>query len=48
MAASGEDWSAWDAVASDGLESLSWHAAKSRVWEKASSYRTKTRRRTRR
>src|SRR6266545_106723 len=26
MAASGEDWSAWERAATDGLESVPWHA----------------------
>jgi antitoxin component of MazEF toxin-antitoxin module len=44
MAASREDWDAWDAVAADGLTDLPWHAGgKGRVGE--SSARSRTRRR---
>lgn len=49
MAASGEDWSAWDAVAADGLEGLPWRAdRKSRVAEAPPRYRAKPRPGTRR
>jgi hypothetical protein len=39
MAAAGEDWSEWDAAATDGLESIPWDAAKTpRVAERKSRY----------
>ncbi|MGH7859439.1 MAG: AbrB/MazE/SpoVT family DNA-binding domain-containing protein [Candidatus Binatia bacterium] len=44
MAASGEDWSAWDAAAADGLADLPWHAVRGgRVAEAPSRYRAKPR-----
>jgi len=42
MAASREDWSAWDATAADGLDDLPWQAdGKDRVAERPSRYRAK-------
>jgi antitoxin component of MazEF toxin-antitoxin module len=42
MAASREDWSAWDAVAADGLDDLPWQAGrKGRVAEPSTRYRTR-------
>jgi antitoxin component of MazEF toxin-antitoxin module len=41
MAAHREDWSAWDATLSDGLESVPWHA--DRISEPRASYRRKRR-----
>jgi antitoxin component of MazEF toxin-antitoxin module len=43
MAASREDWRAWDAAAADGLEDLTWQAASARVGEPRTRYRTKSR-----
>lgn len=43
MAASGEDWSDWDAAASDGLDSAPWDPATDRVAEKPSRHRAKGR-----
>lgn len=49
MAASREDWSAWDAAAADGLNDLPWQAGgKGRVAESASRYRAKRHPRKRR
>ena len=49
MAASGEDWSAWNASDADGLEDLPWHADRtSRVAEARSRYGAKPRRSKRR
>jgi antitoxin component of MazEF toxin-antitoxin module len=40
MAASGEDWSAWDTAAADGLDELPWRAdRKGRVAEPPTRYR---------
>ena len=42
MAASHEDWSAWDATAPDGLEDLPWQAGRrSRIADAPSRYRAK-------
>ncbi len=42
MAASREDWSAWDTAVADGLDDLTWHAhRKSRVAEPSTPYRAK-------
>ena len=41
MQASGEDWSDWDAVAADGVESLPWEQERSMVAEQRASYVTK-------
>ncbi len=42
MAASREDWSAWDAAAADGLDDLSWQADRQgRVAERSPRYRAK-------
>jgi antitoxin component of MazEF toxin-antitoxin module len=42
MAASREDWSAWDAAAADGLDDLPWQTRrKSRVAEPPARYRAK-------
>ena len=41
MQASGEDWSEWDAVAADGMESLPWEPDRPVVAEQRASYRTK-------
>jgi antitoxin component of MazEF toxin-antitoxin module len=42
MAASREDWSAWDTVAADGLDDLPWQAGrKGRVAEPSAPYRTR-------
>jgi antitoxin component of MazEF toxin-antitoxin module len=42
MAASHEDWSAWDVTAADGLDDLPWQAGKKgRVAEPASRYRAR-------
>lgn len=46
MAASLEDWSAWDATASDGLDHLPWRAA--RVASPLTPYRAKPHSRKRR
>jgi antitoxin component of MazEF toxin-antitoxin module len=44
MAASGEDWSAWDAAVADGLADLPWHSKREdRVAESSSRYRAKPR-----
>ena len=40
MAAAAEDWSDWDAAASDGLDDIPWEAA--RVAEKRDRYETKS------
>ena len=49
MAASREDWSAWDPTASDGLDDLPWQADKTRrVAEPSARYPTKPGRRKRR
>ena len=48
MAASREDWTAWDAAAADGLEDVPWHAGRSRVAEKPSRDRGEPRPRKRR
>ena len=47
MAASHEDWSAWDSVTADGLEDLPWHTSGSRVADSPSRYRAKPRPRKR-
>ncbi len=39
MAASREDWSAWDTAAADGLDDLPWHEKKDRVVEPPTRYR---------
>lgn len=46
MAADSEDWSSWDAVASDGLDDIPWETA--RVAEKRAGYETKSNKSTRR
>jgi antitoxin component of MazEF toxin-antitoxin module len=43
MAASREDWRAWEAAAADGLEDLPWEAAGARVGEPRTRYRAKPR-----
>lgn len=43
MAANGEDWTAWQATDSDGLETLAWEPAADRVAEKPSRHRAKRR-----
>ena len=44
MAASREDWSAWDTAAADGLDELPWQAdRKSRVAEAPARYRARPR-----
>lgn len=43
MAADHEDWSAWDAVAADGLEDAPWEPVKDRVAEPSRRYRAKPR-----
>jgi antitoxin component of MazEF toxin-antitoxin module len=44
MAASGEDWSAWDAVTPDGLEKLPWQAdTRGRIAEPRARYRARPR-----
>lgn len=44
MAASGEDWSAWEAAAADGLDDVPWQGdPKNRVAEAESRYRRKPR-----
>lgn len=49
MAASREDWGAWDTAAADGLEDLPWQAGgKHRVAEPSARYRAGPRRRRRR
>lgn len=49
MAASREDWRAWDATAADGLDDLPWlDDRKGRVAERGPHYRPKRGRRTRR
>jgi antitoxin component of MazEF toxin-antitoxin module len=49
MAASAEDWSAWDVTADDGLGDLPWQAdEKERVAESLARYRGSPRPRTRR
>ena len=40
MAAAGEDWSDWEAAASDGLDDIPWETA--RVAEKRDRYETKS------
>lgn len=40
MAKHSEDWSAWDAVASDGLSSIPWEKKPLIAAEQAASYRT--------
>lgn len=42
MAASGEDWNAWEATVGDGLQHISW-SAKDRVAEAPSPYRRRSR-----
>ena len=43
MAASREDWSAWDATSGDGLHNLPWQAdSKGRVAEPAMRYRARS------
>ena len=49
MAASREDWSAWDATAADGLDDLPWQGnRKGRIAEPSTAYRAKRGRRKRR
>ncbi len=49
MAASREDWRAWDTTAADGLEDIPWQAdLKGRVAEPTARYRAKPRSRKRR
>ena len=49
MAASREDWSAWDTVAADGLDALAWQAdRKGRVTEPSHPYRARSGQRKRR
>ena len=44
MAASREDWSAWDRTAADGLDDLPWHAGrKGRIAEPPARYRARRR-----
>lgn len=43
MAASGEDWSGWDATTGDGLEGLPWHAERDRISERHPRFRSKPR-----
>ena len=43
MAASREDWRAWDATAADGLDDLPWQAASAQVGEPRTRYRTRPR-----
>jgi antitoxin component of MazEF toxin-antitoxin module len=48
MAAESEDWSAWDQVASDGLEEVPWERARPRrVAERKSDYEARKRPRNR-
>ncbi len=46
MAASGEDWSAWEATAADGLGALPWDTP-AKVAERSPRYRAKTPRKRR-
>jgi antitoxin component of MazEF toxin-antitoxin module len=47
MAASGEDWSAWDDVVADGLDAVPWHEARiGQVKESRARYRARRRSRT--
>jgi antitoxin component of MazEF toxin-antitoxin module len=48
MAASREDWSAWDTTLADGLDDLPWHADHGRVAQPPTRYRAKARPRKRR
>lgn len=42
MAASSEDWTAWDAAVADGLDDVPWDAARSRrVAERKQDYKTR-------
>lgn len=43
MAASPEDWSAWDTTVADGLAEVPWEAEADRVAERPSAYRAKRR-----
>jgi antitoxin component of MazEF toxin-antitoxin module len=46
MAASGEDWSAWETTATDGLAALTWQSqTKGRVAESPARYRPRPRKR---
>ncbi len=47
MAASREDWSAWDVAAADGLDDLPWDADPRQVAEQPSRYRAGRRPRSR-
>lgn len=38
MAASGEDWGAWDVASADGLDTAPWEGAAGRVAERAPAY----------
>lgn len=43
MAASGEDWSAWDAASGDGMRQLHWEVVPAdRVMERSARYRKKS------
>lgn len=43
MAASGEDWSTWDAVSADGLDQVPWDPKPRRVAETKSPYQKRQR-----
>ena len=43
MAASGEDWTAWDATVADGLEAAPWGTEPDRVAERPTRHRRKQR-----
>jgi len=48
MAASGEDWSVWDAAAGDGLDDIPWDTPRPRrVAESSPAYDTRSRRKAR-
>jgi hypothetical protein len=45
MAAAGEDWTAWDAVAADGLDEVPWNGVPARpVAERSANYRKRKQR----
>lgn len=46
MAGDREEWSAWDAVATDGLEDIPWRSPSGKVAEPARRYRAKSRKRS--
>ncbi|MGH7804327.1 MAG: AbrB/MazE/SpoVT family DNA-binding domain-containing protein [Candidatus Binatia bacterium] len=48
MAASAEDWSAWDTTSADGLDNLPWHSPGEKVAEPSTGYSAKPRSRKRR